>query len=87
MFRARWRRWVRERTPGFLYDRGLAIGKVRDCGDHDWYTETVEREACYHCQVTRESPSFVMEAMRAFRKGNRLDGVTIRELIDEGRRY
>lgn len=28
-----------------------------------------------------------MERMRAFRKGNRLAGITIRELIDEGRRY
>jgi hypothetical protein len=55
MFRARWRRWVREHTPGFLYNRGLVISKVRDCGDHDWYSETAEREACYHCQVTRES--------------------------------
>jgi prevent-host-death family protein len=27
-----------------------------------------------------------MRSMREFRKGNRLDGVTIRELIDEGRR-
>jgi prevent-host-death family protein len=29
----------------------------------------------------------LMERMREFRKGNRLGGVTIRELIDEGRRY
>ncbi|HEY8632511.1 MAG TPA: type II toxin-antitoxin system prevent-host-death family antitoxin [Candidatus Limnocylindrales bacterium] len=28
----------------------------------------------------------LMQWMREFRKGNRLDGVTIRELIDEGRR-
>jgi prevent-host-death family protein len=28
----------------------------------------------------------VMQWMREFRKGHRLDGVTIRELIDEGRR-
>jgi prevent-host-death family protein len=27
-----------------------------------------------------------IRSMREFRKGNRLDGVTIRELIDEGRR-
>jgi len=26
-----------------------------------------------------------MQSMREFRKGNRLDGVSIRELIDEGR--
>jgi prevent-host-death family protein len=28
----------------------------------------------------------VMEQMRGFRKGNRLDGITIRELIEDGRR-
>lgn len=28
----------------------------------------------------------VMARFRAFRKGNRLDGLSIRELIDEGRR-
>jgi prevent-host-death family protein len=32
-------------------------------------------------------PEALMERMREFRKGNRLEGVTIRELIDEGRRY
>jgi prevent-host-death family protein len=29
----------------------------------------------------------LMERMRELRKGNRLNGVSIRELIDEGRRY
>jgi prevent-host-death family protein len=28
----------------------------------------------------------LMQSMREFRKGHRLDGVSIRELIDEGRR-
>lgn len=31
-------------------------------------------------------PDAVMRWMREFRKGNRLNGITIRELIDEGRR-
>jgi prevent-host-death family protein len=31
-------------------------------------------------------PDAVMRWMREFRNGNRLDGITIRELIDEGRR-
>ncbi|HTG41543.1 MAG TPA: hypothetical protein VK697_08005 [Methylomirabilota bacterium] len=56
MFRARWRRLVRERTPGFLYDHGLVIPKVKDCGDHEWYMATAKRDACYHCLITRESP-------------------------------
>lgn len=29
----------------------------------------------------------VIEEMKEFRKGNRLDGLSIRELIDEGRKY
>jgi prevent-host-death family protein len=29
----------------------------------------------------------LLELMRDFRRGNRLNGLTIRELIDEGRRY
>jgi prevent-host-death family protein len=29
----------------------------------------------------------VLQRFREFRKGNRLDGVTIRELIDDGRRW
>lgn len=29
----------------------------------------------------------VIEDIRAFRKGKRLDGITIRELIEEGRRH
>jgi len=28
-----------------------------------------------------------VEAMRAFRKGHRLDGLTIREMVEEGRKY
>ena len=85
MFRARWRRLIRERTPGFLYDHGLVIPKVKDCGDHEWYVASAEHDACYHCLITRESPSLLMEQMRTFRKGHRLDGVSIRELIDDGR--
>jgi hypothetical protein len=85
MFRARWRRWVRERTPNVLYDRGFVVPKVRDCGDHEWYRSTPEVDACYHCQVSRDMVEATIAAMRAFRKGNSLDGVTIRELIDDGR--
>jgi prevent-host-death family protein len=34
----------------------------------------------------RRSVGEAIEAIREFRKGNRLDGITIRELIEEGRR-
>jgi hypothetical protein len=73
-------------TPDFLYQRGLVFPKVADCGDHDWYTSTAELERCYQYLVARESRVAVLEAIRELRKGNRLDGLTIRELIDEGRR-
>jgi hypothetical protein len=33
------------------------------------------------------SPQEAVEAMTAFRKGDRLDGLTIREMIEEGRKY
>jgi prevent-host-death family protein len=38
--------------------------------------------------ATRSSmtPSEAIEGLRAFRRAHRLDGLTIRELIDEGRR-
>jgi hypothetical protein len=75
MFRARWRTWARSHTPDHLYDHGLVIPKVEDCGHHEWYTATAELDACYHCRVTRESRMAMLEATREFRKGNRLDGV------------
>lgn len=34
----------------------------------------------------RRSAGDAIDALREFRKGNRLDGLTIRELIEEGRR-
>jgi prevent-host-death family protein len=36
-----------------------------------------------HRQSTRE----VIVAMKEFRRGKRLNGLTVRELVDEGRRY
>ncbi len=35
----------------------------------------------------RRTVQETIEAIREFRKGNRLDGITVRELIDEGRRF
>jgi prevent-host-death family protein len=35
----------------------------------------------------RRTVKEAIEAMRELRKGNRLDGITIRELIEEGRKY
>lgn len=35
----------------------------------------------------RRSVAETIDAIREFRKGNRLDGLTIREMIDEGRKH
>lgn len=36
---------------------------------------------------SQRNVSETIEELKAFRRGNRLDGLTIRELIEEGRRY
>ena len=38
-------------------------------------------------QGRRRTIDETIAAMRELRKGNRLDGITIRELIEEGRKY
>jgi hypothetical protein len=53
MFRARWRTWLRTRTPTPLYDLGLVVPKAKDCGSHQWYMLDATLDACYHCEVTR----------------------------------
>jgi hypothetical protein len=54
---SRWRTWLRVHTPNVLYFRvGLVVPRARDCGDHDWHNEGDERDACYHCEVTRSTP-------------------------------
>jgi hypothetical protein len=37
--------------------------------------------------ATKRDLGEVIKEIRELRKGNRLDGITIRELIDEGRRF
>ena len=55
---ARWRAWLRVRTPNVLYHHlGLVMPKTRDCGRHDWYTSDDGIDGCYHCRVTRSTPS------------------------------
>jgi hypothetical protein len=36
---------------------------------------------------SRMSRQEAVEAMKAFSKGRRLDGITIREMIEQGRKY
>ncbi len=55
---SRWRIWLRVHTRNVLYYRlGLVVPKARDCGDHGWYRQDAETEACYHCRVTRPTSS------------------------------
>jgi prevent-host-death family protein len=38
-------------------------------------------------EATKPNVKEVIEQLRKFREGHKLDGLSIRELIDEGRRY
>jgi hypothetical protein len=54
---ARWRTWLRVRTPGVLYHRfGLIVPKAADCGRHEWHNQDAPVDACYHCRQTRPRP-------------------------------
>lgn len=51
---ARWRTWLRIRTPSVLYHRfGFVVPKADDCGRHEWHNQDDRVDACYHCQQTR----------------------------------
>lgn len=55
---ARWRTWLRVRTPDVLYYRlGLVVPKARDCRHHEWHHSANGVDACYHCEVTRSTPA------------------------------
>jgi len=55
---ARWRTWLRVHTPNVLYYRlGLVVPKARDCGRHEWHNNGDGLDGCYHCDVTRPTPS------------------------------
>jgi hypothetical protein len=55
---ARWRAWLRVRTPDFMYYRlGLVVPKAGDCGLHEWHAGGDESDACYHCRATRPTPA------------------------------
>jgi len=44
------RTWLRGRLPWSLAER---VPKGEDCGAHEWYRQSAELDACYHCRVTR----------------------------------
>jgi hypothetical protein len=47
----RLRTWLRKHLPYLLSDR-IPKG-AQDCGDHEWYRQDEEWDACYHCVVGR----------------------------------
>ena len=44
------RTWLRGRLSWSLAE---SIPKGEDCGAHQWYRQSAEFDACYHCRVTR----------------------------------
>ena len=55
---ARWRGWLRVHAPNVLYyGLGLVVPKARDCGTHEWHNQGDGIDACYHCEVTRSTPT------------------------------
>ncbi len=51
--RYRLRTMLRGVLPYFLSDR-IPKGS-RDCGNHEWYRQDDNTDACYHCEVGRRS--------------------------------
>lgn len=47
--RYRIRTWLRGNLPYFLSDR-IPKGSG-DCGNHEWYRQDADTDACYHCEV------------------------------------
>ena len=82
----RTRTWLRGHLPAALV--GLAP-KGRDCGSHEWYRQSEERDACYHCEVLRPyraTPVSVNELVmleRAAQAGSRPAMDAIERLIRE----
>lgn len=53
----RLRTWLRGNAPGplsALFPKGTS-----DCGDHEWYREDRDSDACYHCEVGRRPHEYI----------------------------
>jgi hypothetical protein len=67
---ARWRAWLRVRTPDFLYFRAdLVVPKAKDCVDHEWSNGGEGMDECYHCKVRQHhaGPPWPMPPARTSR--------------------
>jgi hypothetical protein len=89
--RYRFRTWLRGRLPWSL---AQTIPKGADCGAHEFYRASADRDACYHCRVTRRhEPGSASECelvilQRAMRAGSTAaaDALTAR-IIDGPRMW
>lgn len=81
------RTWLRGRLPWSL---AAQISKGEDCGAHEWYRETAERNACYHCRVTRPhevmtpADELLADLEHATRAGSAAAGSALLERIRSG---
>jgi hypothetical protein len=85
--RYRVRTWLRGRLPWFV---AQAIPKGPDCGAHEFYRQSADRDACYHCRVTRaHEPVSASEReleilQRAMRAGSSVAADALAAQIKEG---
>jgi len=67
-----------------------AVPKGGDCGAHDWYRQSTELDACYHCRVTRPhetmtpADELLDELERATRAGSAAAESAVLERIRDG---
>jgi hypothetical protein len=81
------RTWLRGRLPWSLAER---IPKGEDCGAHEWYRQSAELDACYHCRVTRPheamtpADELLADLERATRAGSGAAESALLERIRDG---
>ena len=81
------RTWLRGHAPWPLAER---VPKGEDCGAHDWYRQSAEFDACYHCRVTRAheamtpADELLADLESAMRAGSAAAQSTLLERIRDG---
>jgi hypothetical protein len=85
--RYRVRTWLRGVLP---WSAAQAIPKGPDCGAHEFYRASADRDACYHCRVTRRhepvsaSERELAMLQRAMRAGSAVAADALASRIREG---
>jgi hypothetical protein len=83
----RTRTWLRGHSPWSLAER---IPKGEDCGDHEWYRQSTELDACYHCRVSRPheamtaADELLADLEHAMRAGSAAAETSLMERIRDG---